>query len=227
MGSTTSTSTNTDSAAATTTTNTTNTTTNTANSKKKFQVVFVLGGPGAGKGTQCTLLSTNLGWGHLSAGDLLRAERKSGSSLAAIINNKISAGAIVPSSITVRLIKNAMEELHREKNITKFLIDGFPRSKENVDVWNEQMDAEETVVEFVLHLECLEHTMTERLLERAKTSGRDDDNLETIRSRFKTHRESTQPIIDYYKEKDMVKEVEAHGTVEEVYAEVEPLFKGL
>ncbi|KAK1746312.1 UMP-CMP kinase [Skeletonema marinoi] len=78
----------------------------TPSSSEPFRVVFVLGGPGAGKGTQCTLLSKNHGWAHLSAGDLLRAERKkSGSKLADIINSNISAGKIVPSEITTQLIK--------------------------------------------------------------------------------------------------------------------------
>jgi UMP-CMP kinase len=192
----------------------------------KFQVVFVLGGPGAGKGTQCALLSEKLGWSHLSAGDLLRAERKSGSDLAELINAKISAGEIVPSSITVTLIQKAMEKIRAETGNMKFLIDGFPRSEENCTVWDEKM-ADTSTVEFVLFLHCPEDVMTGRILERAKTSGRNDDNLETIRKRFKTFRDESMPIVDMYEKKGLVRTVVADRSVEDVYAEVEGHFKDI
>lgn len=191
----------------------------------KFQVVFILGGPGAGKGTQCALLSEQKGWSHLSAGDLLRAERQSGSDLADIINQKISMGQIVPSHITVTLLKNAMEKIYKENgNSTKFLIDGFPRSKENCDVWDEMM-ASVSELKFVLFLDCPEDVMTGRLLERAKTSGRNDDNLETIRKRFKTFREESMPIVDMYEEKGMLKKIVADCSVQDVFQEVKSLFE--
>jgi UMP-CMP kinase len=142
-----------------------------------FRVVFVLGGPGAGKGTQCQLLSDNLHWAHLSAGDLLRAERqKEGSELADIINSNISAGKIVPSEITVQLIKNAMVDLRKTSGQTKFLIDGFPRSEGNVNAWKEVVGGAADV-ELVLFFECPEDVLTSRLLERGKTSGRSDDSI--------------------------------------------------
>ena len=88
---------------------------------------------------------------------MLRAERKSGSQLAEIINAKISNGELVPSSITVTLIKNAMEKLYKEKKQTKFLIDGFPRGVENCSVWEEQM-ADVSSIKCVLFMECPEGT---------------------------------------------------------------------
>lgn len=87
-------------------------------------VVFVLGGPGAGKGTMCTLAKEQLGWVHLSAGDLLRAERKSGSKDAELIESYIEEGKIVPVEITVGLIKKAMEEVTKKspEKVCNFLI---------------------------------------------------------------------------------------------------------
>lgn len=191
----------------------------------KFQVVFILGGPGAGKGTQCTLLAERMSWTHLSAGDLLRAERNSGSDLAQVINSKISAGQIVPSSITVNLLKRAMEDVYNGDNTkTKFLVDGFPRSAENVSVWEEHMPTSVAKLEFVLFLDCPEDVMTGRLLERAKTSGRNDDNLETIRKRFKTFKELSMPIVDMFEKKGMVKTVMADKSVDDIYKEIEELF---
>jgi len=201
------------------------------------RVVFVLGGPGAGKGTQCQLLSTNLGWCHLSAGDLLRAERtKVNSTYADIINANIDAGKIVPSEITVRLIKNAMCE-HRATlttgRRTKFLIDGFPRSEGNVSSWNSifnNMEEEYPVVanvELVLFFECPEEVLLTRLVGRSKTSGRVDDSVDVIRRRFTTYREESMPIINMYEKQGIVRKIIADRTIEQVYKEVESILKEL
>ena len=90
-----------------------------------------MGGPGSGKGTNCTRIVEEYGYVHLSAGDLLRAERESGSKLAIMINEHINDGRIVPSEITVCLLKKAMEK----NGAHRFLIDGFPRNMDNLDSW--------------------------------------------------------------------------------------------
>jgi UMP-CMP kinase len=101
-------------------------------------------------------------WIHLSAGDLLRAERqKTGSKLAEVINSCILTGKIVPSEITVQLLKTAMEENNKE--CTKFVIDGFPRSEENRSAW-EAIIGPSCTVEFVLYFDCPEDVMTQRLV---------------------------------------------------------------
>lgn len=82
----------------------------------------------------------------------------------------------MPSEITVKLIKNAMLDLWTKNGQTKFLIDGFPRSAGNVNAWNDVV-GEEAVVERVLFFECPEDVLTSRLLERGKTSGRNDDSI--------------------------------------------------
>jgi len=124
------------------------------------KVVFVLGAPGTGKGTQCQLLEKNLGgnWTHLSAGDLLREVRDSGTgALADLIRSKMQQGAIVPSHITVKLLEQAMTKAHIATKTTKFLIDGFPRSHENLDAWNAAMNKH--TIEFVLNFECPEDVL--------------------------------------------------------------------
>jgi UMP-CMP kinase len=112
------------------------------------RVVFVLGGPGSGKGTNCARIVTEFGYTHLSAGDLLRAERASGSQLGQEIEALMSQGILISSEITVRLIKEAMEK----SDSKRFLIDGFPRNAENLEIWNRDMS--DCVVDFVLALEC-------------------------------------------------------------------------
>lgn len=104
--------------------------------EQKFEVLFILGGPGAGKGTLCRYITEKYGYVHLSAGDLLREERmKPNSKYGELIEKFIKDGKIVPVAITCSLLDNSMQasnSLHK-----RFLIDGFPRNQDNVDGWNE------------------------------------------------------------------------------------------
>ncbi|VFQ69964.1 unnamed protein product [Cuscuta campestris] len=103
---------------------------------KKVKVVFVLGGPGSGKGTQCAKIVEHFGYTHLSAGDLLRAEIKSGSENGTMIQNMIKEGKIVPSEVTIGLLQRA---IHENKN-DKFLIDGFLAMKKIAKLLNVLLD---------------------------------------------------------------------------------------
>ena len=154
----------------------------------KPRVFFVLGGipllttgPGSGKGTLCSNLIHKLGFVHLSAGDLLREEKNRESDNAALINDYIAKGQIVPVKITISLIKAAMERHGWDKN--KYLIDGFPRNEDNVNGWNEVIGESADVIG-IIYIKCSEETMTTRILKRSETSGRIDDTREVIAKRF-------------------------------------------
>lgn len=171
----------------------------------------MLGGPGSGKGTACERLVEKHGMAHLSAGDLLRAERKrEGSEYGELIEKCIVAGNIVPVEITCKLIENAMDEIMTKTNGEQdaFLIDGFPRNLDNLSGWKRQMEGK-TEDQFVLFINCPLSVCEERILDRAKTSGRSDDNLESLRKRFKTYESSTKGIIEHYAKLNMVREVDA------------------
>jgi UMP-CMP kinase family protein len=189
--------------------------------QQKFQVVFVLGGPGSGKGTQCTRVKEEFGYVHLSAGDLLRAERNSGSETAEMINSYIVEGKIVPAKVTVELLKKAMEDSGKNK----FLIDGFPRSKENLDVFYDVM-GDAFVLNMCLVFDCPEEVLQERLLNRGKTSGRSDDNLESIKKRFKTFHSQSEPVINEFRRMGKVRIVDSSPPPDVVYKKVQRLFSG-
>lgn len=188
----------------------------------KPNVLFVLGGPGAGKGTQCARLVKEYGYVHLSAGDLLREEREGGSPDGELIENYIREGKIVPVEITVRLLQKAMQR----SGGSKFLIDGFPRNFNNLEGWQAQM-ANEANVQGVLMYDCPEEVMETRLLERGKTSGRIDDNAEAIRKRFRTYVDSTMPVIDHYAKQGKVYKVIANASVDTVFAATKKLLNPL
>jgi UMP-CMP kinase len=180
-------------------------------------VVFVLGGPGAGKGTMCELAESQLGWTHLSTGELLRAERETGGPTAATIEKFITAGKLVPNDITVTLLKNAMENVTRTTGKKNFLLDGFPRSLDNLDGWYE-IFGRETELPKMLYLECPYDELEKRILGRAKYSGRSDDNVESMKLRFDTFKAETLPTVELFKSKNKCAEVDCGQDREAVYA---------
>ncbi|XP_015886497.3 UMP-CMP kinase 3 isoform X2 [Ziziphus jujuba] len=189
--------------------------TNGSLAEKKPTVVFVLGGPGSGKGTQCANIVQHFGFTHLSAGDLLRAEQKSGSENGTMIQNMIKEGKIVPSEVTIKLLQKAMEESGNDK----FLIDGFPRNEENRAAFETVTQIEPA---FVLFFDCSEEEMERRLLSR--NEGREDDNIETIRKRFKVFLESSLPVIQHYESRGKVRKIDAGRPIEEVFESVKAIF---
>ena len=181
---------------------------------QKVTVLFILGGPGAGKGTQSANLVRDYGFVHLSAGDLLREEQdKEGSKYGQLIKDYIKEGLIVPMEVTVKLLENAMRAKLDKNGTGKFLIDGFPRKMDQAVFF------EETVCpsKYTVFLDCPEDLMRERLLNRGKTSGRSDDNEESIIKRFRTFVNTSMPVVDHFSQEGRVMKVPADGTVEEVY----------
>merc|ERR1719469_1077279 len=160
-----------------------------AQAETKPRVLFVLGPPGAGKGTQCAKIIENFPqWSHISAGDCLRAERNNPESkVGEQINSIIKEGKLVPSEITCGLLEKDMKALMAQGK-TSFLIDGFPRSIGNVNSWEEVIGDSADVLG-VLFYEANEVELEKRLVERGLTSGRSDDNIETIKKRFTTYME--------------------------------------
>lgn len=190
----------------------------------KPQVVFVLGGPGAGKGTQCSNIVENYNYTHLSAGDLLRAERaREGSEFGQLIASYIKEGRIVPVEITINLLRKAMEEtMGKDEAKYRFLIDGFPRNEDNLQGWNTVMEGKADI-KFVLFFDCGEEVCINRCLERGKSSGRTDDNRESLEKRIQTYLQSTRPIIKLYEKEGKVRTVDASRSVDEVFADVKAI----
>ena len=178
-------------------------------------IYFVMGGPGSGKGTQCEKLVEEYGMVHLSAGDLLRAEVRSGSEEGQKIARVIKEGKIVVSETTVGLLRKAMAG-----SKGPFLIDGFPRSLENLQAFEEAISP----CKFMLFLEVSEAEMEQRLMKRGLSSGRSDDNAETIRKRFRTFLGESMPVIDVLEERGVVHRVSAEASPEEVFSRVSDAF---
>ncbi|KAI1208714.1 uridylate kinase [Annulohypoxylon truncatum] len=186
-------------------------------SKDDVTVLFVLGGPGAGKGTQCERLVAKYGFAHLSAGDLLRAEQnRPNSEFGSLIREHIRNGTIVPMEVTIALLESSMRSIlssNPNPSKGKFLIDGFPRKLDQA------LKFEEAVVpaRFVLFYDCPEAEMERRLMERGKTSGREDDNADSIRKRFRTFVDTSMPVVEYFEAQDRVVKIDARPEPDKVF----------
>ncbi|KAF8553394.1 UMP-CMP kinase [Imleria badia] len=190
---------------------------------KKVTVIYVLGGPGAGKGTQCSRLVEDFNFSHLSAGDLLRAEQnREGSQYGNMIRTCIQEGTIVPQEVTIKLLEIAMSaELQTRSGQGwtdgkgRFLIDGFPRKMDQALTFEETVCSPSQVLVF----DADQEVMIQRILERGKTSGREDDNIESLKKRFHTHNELSQPVIKYLESQGKVVKINSNLSIEECHKE--------
>ena len=185
-------------------------------------IIFVLGGPGSGKGTQCAKIQEKFNFEHLSTGDLLRKELSSNSEYAQMLDNIMKEGKLVPSEILLQILKKTI--LNTSYINMRILLDGFPRNMENLTKWDEII-GDSFDVSFALFFECSSEILEQRILERAKTSGRSDDNLESFKKRIKTFEEETKPIVKFFEEKQQIIRINSEKMVDEVFLEVEKLFK--
>eukprot|EP00793_Prasinoderma_coloniale_P004950 PRCOL_00000711-RA len=181
-------------------------------------IIFVLGGPGSGKGTQCERIVADFGFDHFSAGDLLRAEVTSGSEVGIMCANLMKEGKLVPASVTMGLLRKSIEA----STASAILVDGFPRALDQSTVF------EKTICDskFTLYFDCPEETMTERLLKRAETSGRADDNTETIKKRFGTFQLVSLPVVEHYEKQNKVHKISSVPAPDDVYADVKEVLVG-
>jgi UMP-CMP kinase len=175
--------------------------------KRQHRVLFILGGPGAGKGTQCANIVDTYKCVHLSVGELLRQERMRGDASpdAQLIEQCLVSGQIVPVEISLNLVRRAMDEItnkdssdthHDQERYGQriFLIDGFPRNFDNLHGWTQRMPQYAAVLGALVY-DCPIHVLEQRILSRAETSGRSDDNLASARKRFTTFQEQTMPVV--------------------------------
>ncbi|KYM86088.1 putative adenylate kinase isoenzyme F38B2.4 [Atta colombica] len=180
-----------------------------------MKTIWIIGGPGCGKGTQCDRMIEKYGFLHLSSGDLLRAEVASGSERGATLQDLMSKGLFVPTDIVLELIKEQMDKAHEEGTTkTGFFIDGYPREKDQGILFEEKV----CPVDLILFFDVANDTMKERLLGRAAVQHRADDTEETIQKRIEIFNVKNNELVEYYKDK--VVRINAEGTVDEIFAEV-------
>ena len=180
--------------------------------------LLLLGPPGAGKGTQAERLVRALGVPQISTGDMLRAAVKAGSEVGRRARSYMDRGDLVPDEVVIGV---AEERLREPDAANGFVLDGFPRTAAQAEALDGMLARLGVRLERCVALQVDEDELVERLTKRAEIEGRSDDNEETIRKRMHVYREKTQPLIDYYAARGVLREVEGEGTVDEVAARIE------
>ncbi|OHT15121.1 Adenylate kinase family protein [Tritrichomonas foetus] len=188
-----------------------------ANQFKNKIIIFLIGGPGSGKGTQSERIIKDFDAGYMSAGDLLRKEADKGSELGNFIQEQMKQGAIVPQEITLRLLKN--EILSQDKQL--YLIDGFPRKVDKAEAFEKEI----IPCKCALFLDVPDDVLVERLLGRAETSGRADDNPDTIKKRIITFHEVSEAVFNHFDKFGKSVKIDGNRNPDEVYADVKTLIQ--
>ena len=185
---------------------------------EKPRIVFVIGGPGCGKGTQCKRIVQNFKYVSFSTGDLLRQYVKDKKDGYEDIDNQMKEGKLISSATLMKVLKEYIMDSRNKK----ILVDGYPRNQENIDEWEKQMKGS-VEVKGALYIEVSNEEMTKRLLGR--NEGRADDNEETIKKRLATFEKETKPIVAYFEKQGNLIKIDGMKTVEEISKEIGDKFK--
>ena len=203
--------------------------------------IILLGPPGSGKGTQAKRLEKELGYKQISTGDLLRNAVREGSPIGKIAERYMKEGTLVPDDIIIKLVESALIKSE------KFTLDGFPRNINQAKMLDDLLVSTNSHLSHVILLVVSDDEIVKRLLARrvcpkcgrvynlitsppkednlcdvcrVELVQRSDDNEATIRNRLRVYREETAPLIDYYKKRGILKEVDASRTPDEVFLEI-------
>jgi adenylate kinase len=180
--------------------------------------LLLLGPPGAGKGTQAQLLVERLGVPQISTGEMLRAAVAVGSEVGKRARAFMEAGKLVPDEVVIDV---AEQRLGQPDARSGFILDGFPRTAAQADALDKLLPSLGVSLECCVSLQVDEEELVKRLLKRAEIEGRADDNERTIRTRMQVYKESTAPLIAYYRARGVLREVDGEGSVSEVAKRLE------
>ncbi|MCP5050125.1 MAG: adenylate kinase [bacterium] len=199
--------------------------------------VILFGAPGAGKGTQADSLEEKYGWRKISTGDLIRAEVSGGTEIGLKVKAIMESGELVSDEIIIEMLKN---RLAKDDIDGGYIMDGFPRTRNQAEALS-RMTVDK---EIAIYLNVDENVVVKRLLSRLTCSScgaiystdhnppkvagicdtcggtitqRSDDNEETIRKRIRVYREQTEPAIDFYRQKGVLREIDASRPIAEVF----------
>jgi adenylate kinase len=178
--------------------------------------IVLFGPPGSGKGTQAENIISKYNLVHLSTGDMLRAEIAAQTKLGLEAKTLMDKGELVPDAVVIGMIENKLAD---NKTAGGFVFDGFPRTVKQAEALDALLEKHKAPIRVVLSLKVGEEELTRRILGRGTTSGRTDDQDETIvKNRVVEYRNKTEPLANYYAVQGKLKDVTGEQPVKEVFA---------
>ena len=206
--------------------------------------IIMLGAPGAGKGTQDKMIAEKYGLPHISTGDIFRANIKNGTELGKEAKEYMDKGLLVPDELTVRLL---LDRVAKEDCKNGYVLDGFPRTIPQAEVLDAELEKLGEKVDYAVNVDVPDENIVNRMSGRRaclscgatyhivsippKKEGvcdvcgselvlRDDDRPETVQNRLKVYHEQTQPLIDFYEKKGVLRSVDGTLPMEEVFGAI-------
>tara|TARA_B100000029_G_scaffold325782_2_gene318287 strand:+ start:2208 stop:2768 length:561 start_codon:yes stop_codon:yes gene_type:complete len=175
--------------------------------------LLIMGPPGVGKGTQAGRIKGALNIVHLSTGEILRAEVNAKSDVGIDAKSYMDKGQLVPDTILIKIVK---ERISKPDCANGYLLDGFPRTLPQAEGLNEMMTSIGHDLDCAISLTADEDELVNRLIKRGEDSGRSDDTPDVIRNRQKIYWEQTAPLLDFYREKGILNDVNGLGEISEI-----------
>lgn len=206
--------------------------------------IIMLGAPGAGKGTQAKMIAEKYGIPHVSTGDIFRANIKNGTELGMEAKKYMDQGLLVPDELTVRILLDRVAQADCEKG---YVLDGFPRTIPQAEVLDEALNKLGDKIDYAINVDVPDENIVRRMSGRRaclkcgatyhtehippRQEGicdacgselvlRDDDRPETVQNRLKVYHEQTQPLIDFYTAKGVLKTVDGTADMKDVFAAI-------
>ncbi|SFO59101.1 adenylate kinase [Prevotella sp. tf2-5] len=187
--------------------------------------IVIFGAPGSGKGTQSDLMIEHYGLGHISTGDVLRAEIKKGTELGKTAQSYIDKGNLIPDELMISILANVYDSFGRgHKGV---IFDGFPRTIPQAEALKKMLDERGDKVAAMIELDVPEDELMTRLIKRGQDSGRADDNEETIKKRLVVYHSQTQPLIEWYKKEGLHHHINGFGTLERIFGDIQKVIDNL
>ena len=175
--------------------------------------LLIMGPPGAGKGTQAKLIAEHYEIPAISTGDIFRAMKTSDTPLARQVRAIMESGEYVSDEITNDIVKDRLGQSDCDAG---FLLDGYPRTLQQVQTLDDYLAETERALDAVISLVADTDEVVARLLRRAEIQGRSDDNEETIRVRLQVYAEQTEPLLEVYRPRGLLVEVDGLGEIDDV-----------
>ena len=175
--------------------------------------IIFMGPPGSGKGTQAQKLVRENGWVQLSTGDLFRSHIEAATELGKRVKPILDAGTYVPDDITVEMVRQRLRDIPKD---TRIVFDGFPRTIDQAKAIDRLLSEVGRGLDGVIYLDVPRNELIARVITRGKREGRSDDTARVIVKRLDVYEQNTRPLIDHYKQRGMLREVDGTGTVEEI-----------
>lgn len=206
--------------------------------------IVMLGAPGAGKGTQAKMIAEKYGIPHVSTGDIFRANIKNGTELGKEAKRYMDQGKLVPDELTVKIL---LDRVAQDDCKNGYVLDGFPRTIPQANVLDEALTKLGDKIDYAVNVDVPDENIINRMGGRRacvacgatyhvvynapKTEGicdvcgkeliiRDDDQPETVKNRLNVYHEQTQPLIDFYEEKGVLKSVDGTVDMKDVFAAI-------